>query len=172
MPDEIARARVHGDGEDRHPSLFPQSQWFHEARSPQTVCRGLGLNWLAARKLHERGWLSFDPHEIRQMGPAQEAELTFLGALVVAGCDDGVLESLLAGLPKPYAYRLNRIHYDWASRTWRMLEDVERFEERFEEWIEDLVAWQELRELERFRDAVEHAIERLKERRQRERAVS
>jgi hypothetical protein len=56
-----------------------------------------------------------------EVDEAQEAELSFGGALVVAGCDARMLERLLTPLTKPYCYRLSRIYYDWAVQAWRLL---------------------------------------------------
>jgi hypothetical protein len=58
---------------------------------------------------------------VAELDEAQEAELRFVGALVVAGCDARMLERLLAPLTKPYCYRLSRIYYDWAAQAWRLL---------------------------------------------------
>src|SRR6266403_1057733 len=90
---------------------------------PRAVCDSLGLNWWAALKLHEEGWLSFNPAETERLDEAQEAELRFVGSLVLAGCDGGMLRILLGGLSKPYAYRSNRLYYDWAARSWRLFPD-------------------------------------------------
>jgi len=107
---------------------------------PRAVCDTLGLNWWAALKLHEEGWLSFNPDETERLDEAQEAELRFVGALVLAGCDGGMLRTLLGGLSKPYAYRSNRLYYDWAARRWRLLPDPrEDREAAFTDWLDTLV---------------------------------
>ena len=110
------------------------------ASSPRAVCDSMGLNWWAALKLHEQGWLSFNPAENVRLDEAQEAELRFVGSLVRAGCDQGMLGALLSGLSKPYAYQLNRLYYDWTARRWRPLPDPrENQEATFAEWLESLV---------------------------------
>ena len=107
---------------------------------PRAVCDALGLNWWAAVKLHEEGWLSFNPAETERLDEAQEAELRFVGSLVLAGCDSGMLHNLLCSLDKPYAYRSNRLYYDWAARRWRLLPDQhENQEAAFADWLETLV---------------------------------
>src|SRR5262245_41851132 len=85
--------------------LFPNT--------PRGVCDEVGLNWWAAIKLYDDGWLSFAPEVVSRLDESQEAELRFVGALVVAGCDRPMLAALLSGLPKPYAYHGSRLYYDW-----------------------------------------------------------
>jgi hypothetical protein len=127
------------------------------------VCRRIGLNWMAVLELHEGDWLSFDPRTTPELNPAQEAELVFLGSLVSAGCDRGVLAHLLAGLKKPYAYRVGQIYYDWSYQCWRVLNDAGDVERNVEEWIDELYAWRELAALRRLRRVVDEAIDRLRE---------
>ena len=108
--------------------------------NPRAVCEQLGLNWWAAMKLHEDGWLSFSPATTPRLDEAQEAELRFVGSLVIAGCDHGMLPILLGGLQKPYAYDLGRLYYDWAARRWRLLPDPQAHPEAiFTEWLDTLV---------------------------------
>jgi hypothetical protein len=83
--------------------------------------RRSGLNWWAAVKLFEDGWISFSPENTPELDEAQEAELRFVGALVNCGCDRNMLKLILASLPKPYAYDLKRLFYDWSTRRWRLL---------------------------------------------------
>jgi hypothetical protein len=112
--------------------LFPST--------PRAVCDQLGLNWWAALKLFEDGWLSFSPEEALVMDEAQEAELRFVGALVVGGCDRDMLGLLLRGLPKPYSYRAEMLYYDWAERRWRLMPQVHPDPEAiFAEWLGALV---------------------------------
>ena len=108
--------------------------------TPRGVCDELGLNWWAAIKLYDDGWISFSPEETSRLDESQEAELRFVGALVLAGCDRPMMASLLGGLPKPYAYHANRLYYDWTSRNWRLLPDPKGNPEAvFIEWLDVLV---------------------------------
>jgi hypothetical protein len=112
--------------------LFPSA--------PRAVCDQLGLNWWAALKLYEDGWLSFCPETTPTLDEAQEAELRFVGSLVLAGCDRSMLVALLSGLSKPYAYQGNRLYYDWPSRHWRVLPEPHPHPEAvFADWLETLV---------------------------------
>src|SRR5258707_207331 len=52
--------------------LFPSS--------PRSLCDEIGLNWQAALRLQEEGWLSFSLENAVQFDEAQEAELRFVGA--------------------------------------------------------------------------------------------
>ena len=71
---------------------------------------------------------------------AQEAELRFVGSLVMAGCDRRMLATLLVGLPRPYAYHGSRLYYDWNAKGWRLLPDPRTNPEAaFAEWLEILV---------------------------------
>jgi hypothetical protein len=100
----------------------------------------MGLNWWAALKLSEDGWLSFAPDATTRLDETQETELRFVGSLVVAGCDRNMLSTLLAGLPKPYAFPVNKLYFHWAARQWRILPDpVMNPEAAFTEWLESLV---------------------------------
>jgi hypothetical protein len=108
--------------------------------NPRAVCEQMGLNWWAALKLHEDGWLSFCPPTTPRLDEAQEAELRFVGSLVIAGCDHGMLPLLLGGLQRPFAYDLDRLYYDWAARRWRLLPDPQAHPEAvFTEWLHSLV---------------------------------
>jgi hypothetical protein len=109
--------------------------------SPRALCEQMGLNWWAALKLHEDGWLSFYPPVTPRLDEVQEAELRFVGSLVTAGCDHSMLPLLLGDLEKPYAYDLDRLYYDWSSRRWRLLPDPHAHpEDTFAEWLDTLVA--------------------------------
>ncbi len=107
--------------------------------NPRAVCEQMGLNWWAALKLHEDGWLSFSPADTPRLDEAQEAELRFMASLVVAGCDRGMLAILLDRLPKPYAYDASRLYYDFSERCWRHLPDPQAHPEAaFMDWLENL----------------------------------
>jgi hypothetical protein len=108
--------------------------------NPRMVCEEMGLNWWAVLKLHEDGWLSFSPEHIHHLDEAQEAELRFVGSLVLAGCDRNMLTFLLTDLAKPYAYDAKRLYFDWTVRTWRLLPDPRAHPEAaFADWLEVLV---------------------------------
>jgi hypothetical protein len=155
---DVEQARVSVEVGEPHPTLFPVSAYPAPLLSTRDACKAAGLNWLAAQKLHETGWLSFDPAAVPELTPPQQAELRFLGALVAAGCDEGQLRQMLAGLRKPYAYRVDRICYDWEDRVWRLLPREGELKEKFERWLDELVEWCELDKLERLRDRIEEAI--------------
>jgi hypothetical protein len=108
--------------------------------NPRTLCEQVGLNWWAALKLHDDGWLSFSPANVPRLDEAQEAELRFIGSLVIAGCDRGMLATLLSDLARPYAYDASRLYYDWAARRWRLLPDAAAHPEAvFTDWLDKLV---------------------------------
>ena len=164
-PDTIEKARIRDD-EREHPTLFSLTEYSRPPLSADALCKKIGLNWMSAIALHEQEWLSFDPKDAEILTPVQEAELSFLGALVVAGCDNSVLRQLLARLPKPYAYRADRIYFDWSNQAWRLLEDTDDLEYKFDEWVQELIGWQEMERLQRLRTRVESAINLLHDRRE------
>ena len=84
----------------------------------EEVLESLGADLSLVRRLHDRGWLSFEPALGDALLPSQRAEMVFLGSLSKAGCDDIVLERLLAGLERPYCYNVNAMYYDWAAERW------------------------------------------------------
>ena len=116
--------------------------------SPRVVCEQMGLNWWAALKLYEDGWLSYPPANTPRLDEAQEAELHFVGSLIVAGCDRGMLAILLNELSKPYAYDAARLYFDWSARHWRLLPDPHAHPESiFTDWLDNLVAQGEISSL-------------------------
>lgn len=90
-------------------------------RDCPAVCAEVRLPLREARRLYQDGLLSFDPTEEGPLDEAREAELTFLGSLVAAGCSRTMLRHLLAGLRAPYCYDLRRIYFEWRTRAWRLL---------------------------------------------------
>ena len=127
--------------------------------SPRSVCNEIGLNWWAALKLHEDGWLSFNPESTAQLDEVKDAELRFVGSLVVAGCDSGLLHYLLDGLSKPYCYRLSQIYYDWSTKRWQLIPEVWPEPEAVAlAWIDDLEANGDVERLEELKTLVEDTI--------------
>lgn len=130
--------------------------------NPRLICDQIGLNWWAALKLHEDGWLSYSPANTPCLDEAQEAELRFVGSLVTAGCDRGMLAVLLSVLSKPYAYDSNRLYYDWTARRWRVLPDPHAHPEAvFAEWLENLVLRGEVNSLTGILELGQDALSRL-----------
>jgi len=126
--------------DDPQVARVPAAQQLLFPATPKAVCDEIGLNCWAALKLYEDGWLSFSPESTLRLDEAQDAELRFLSSLVLAGCDRNMLTVLLADLPKPYAYDLKRLYFDWAARRWRALPDPRAHPEAaFTDWLEMLV---------------------------------
>jgi hypothetical protein len=131
--------------------------------TPQAICDEIGLNFWAALKLFEDGWLSFSPETTLHIDEAQEAELRFIGSLVLTGCDRNMLARLLSGLPKPYAYDLKRLYYDWIAHRWRALPDPRAHPEAaFTDWIEMLVQAGDIGSLTGIGELARDALTRLK----------
>lgn len=131
--------------------------------NPRAVAEQMGLNWWAALKLHEDGWLSFSPANTPRLDEAQEAELRFIGSLVVAGCDRGMLAILLDQLPKPYAYDASRVYYDWSLRRWRLLPDSRAYPEAaFADWLDNLVGGGDVNSLTGIIELAQDALSRVR----------
>jgi hypothetical protein len=131
--------------------------------NPRVVCEQLGLNWWAALKLYEDGWLSYSPAHTPRLDEAQEAELRFIGSLVVAGCDRGMLAVLLSLLSKPYAYDAARLYFDWPARRWRLLPDPHAQPEAiFTDWLESLVTEREVSSLTGILELGQDALSRVR----------
>ncbi|MEI6563540.1 MAG: hypothetical protein WCO42_04435 [bacterium] len=158
MNNHVENARIHPDGHDAQSTLFPLSDFSRQPVSPRELCASINLNWMAAVRLFENGWLSFDPAVVLELSPVQNAELRFLGGLVVGGCEESMLRHLLAGLVKPYAYRWDRLYYDWESQCWQLAPTPPDFETQFETWIEQLVDTGQMPMLERLRATVNRSI--------------
>jgi len=98
-----------------------------------------------------------------QLDEAQEAELRFVGALVLAGCERNMLGLLLAGLPRPYAYDSKRLYFDWNLRHWRLLPDPAAHPETaFTDWIEMLVQIRDASSLIGIVELAQDALSRVK----------
>lgn len=130
---------------------------------PREKAEEIGLDWWAAKKLHDDGWLSFDPALERITTTGMEAEFTFLGTLVTWGCDPRLLGKLLKGLNPPYAYSLSGGYYDWISSKWKYLPEEKPLEQLVEEMIED--AWEEndIEDLLQLKATIDAAINSFKE---------
>lgn len=114
------------------------------------LAESIGLDWWAAKKLYDDGWLSFDPEINTINDSSKEAEFVFLGRLVAAGCDQRMLKQLLETLEKPYYYHLYGMYYDWAKRCWMDHElppqDAAKIVSEFED-DSDAASLEELKEL-------------------------
>jgi hypothetical protein len=135
--------------------LFPST--------PQALCQQLGLSWWTALKLYQDGWISFAPDRTPRLDEAQEAELRFVASLVAAGCDQHMLENLLGGLRKPYAYDPKRLYYDWAARRWRVLPEIGTNPEAvFADWLEALVETSDIETLSGIDELAHDALARVR----------
>ena len=179
MNKDVEQARLSDRGQLK---LFPVK--------PRDVCNEIKLNWIAALKLYKDGFLSFNPSDEENLDEAQEAELILLGTLVVAGCDERMLEQILKNLQKPYQYKVNQIYYDWKSQKWCLFPHLEEnireqiakewlegpnsdqlidcinefgMENIFEEWIDDLLNNGDIDQLAEIEKSCHKAISRLRE---------
>lgn len=158
MNSHVERAKVHPDGQDMQSTLFPLFDYSRQPVSPRALCTLIKLNWMSALRLFENDWLSFDPATIVELNPSQEAELRFLGGLVTGGCEESMMRHLLAGLDKPYAYRLDRLYYDWAAQCWQVTPNSHEMAAQFEAWVEQLADDGQMTMLERLRATVDRSI--------------
>jgi len=131
--------------------------------SPNEVCSAIGLNWFTARSLHWDGFLSFDPEDTPELLPSQEAELYFLGSLVMAGCYKGWLGYLLKDLEKPYSYFMSQIYFCWWKQRWLILPPTVPTMEMVGDWVVDSAPSEEIDNLEELRDNLTALIDSLRE---------
>ena len=122
---DILEARIPGQL-----SLFPLS--------PQKKCEQIGLNWWSVIKLYNDGLISFNPETVDELDEGQEAELSFLAALITSGVNDTFLLHILAGLKQPYQFNAGSIYYDWLQKRWRPLPETPEPEDVFNTWLEEL----------------------------------
>jgi hypothetical protein len=162
MKAEVEEARVASGSEKGQRTLFSLEEYSANPRSPRDISEKIGLNWLAVQGLYRDGWLSFDPTVVTLLDASQEAELRFVGGLVAAGCDEGMLGRLLSGLTKPYAYRLERIYYDWETQSWMLVPTHDELKQNFGKWVDELADSGELRKLQELSDRVAGSINELR----------
>ena len=148
-----------------HPARVLAAQQLLFPASPRSLCDELGLSWQAALRLQEEGWFSFSLEKIHQLDEAQEAELRCLGTLLLAGCDRNMLAVLLGRLPRPYAYDLKRLYYDWCGRRWRSLPDPSLHPETvFTDWLDQLVQSRDIASLVGIVELAQDALARVRRR--------
>lgn len=121
----------------------------------------LGLNWWAVKKLHDDGWLSFDPDTTQMDNSVLEAEFTFLTHLIAAGCEPLFLTRLLSHLKKPYTYNFSEIYFDWRSATWRNFPEEKSIDMLLEEVIEESAEDNDTELLTSLRERIEDAIDEI-----------
>lgn len=129
--------------------------------TPRALCDEIGLNWWAALKLRDDGWISFDPESGCPLDDGMEEELRFVGSLVVAGCDPAMLGRLLRDLERPYRYRGGRIYYVWAERCWRLLPERKEAESVCYGWVNQLKEQGDAKNLRALAEAVHDALTEL-----------
>lgn len=158
MNSGVESARITPEGQEEQSTLFALSDFSRVPVSPRELCARINLNWMAAMRLFENHLLSFDPSAAIEVNRTQEAELRFLGGLIAGGCDESLLRHLLDGLAKPYAYRLDRMYYDWESRRWKLAPSPPERETQFEAWVDQLVDAGQMSVLENLRATLDRSI--------------
>ena len=136
--------------QDNQQSLFPIDL--------RKLSEEIGLDWWAAKKLYDDGYLSFDPEIGTTTIATQQSEFTFLGSLVSAGCDPHMLKKLIATLEKPYCYDLTSIYYNWSEQCWM---DHDLPLEAIEKGIAELEAAEDVDSLDEIKNKILGAINRL-----------
>ena len=154
---EVEQARVSSEHGDTA-TLFPLTGYGRPPLSPRAVCEQIGLNWMMAARLHAGGWISFAPSEVDQLDRAQEAELRLTGSLVAAGCDEELMGQLLAPLRRPYAYRIERLLYNWEDRCWELRPDAGNLLRDAEHCIDRLSETGEMAQLGQLRTRIDYYL--------------
>jgi hypothetical protein len=74
-----------------------------------------------------------------------------------------MLRLLLASLPRPYAYDLKRLYFDWSARRWRLLPDPGlNPEATFTDWLDLLVQSRDVASLIGIAELAQDAVSRVK----------
>jgi hypothetical protein len=127
-------------------------------RSAREIAGKIGLDWSAALKLYDDGWLTFNPETAQITDTGMEAEFLFLGSLVAAGCDPVMLKKLLAGLTKPYRYDMRGVYYAWEMKHWQRFPAIPSPEDSLDTWLTELVDEGDVDALRRIQASVEEAL--------------
>jgi hypothetical protein len=130
-------------------------------KTAREICAEIGLNWWAAEKLFNEQWLSFNPETGTALDEGQEAELRFVGSLVVGGCHGDLLRQLFTELEKPYRYRAGQIYYDWSTQRWRPLPQPQNQRDTFYDWLEELKQNGDTEQLQELRDTIEASLKQI-----------
>lgn len=145
--------------EDLERARIQMDQMLLPGQTARQVSRSIKLPWTKVRRLHEKGFLSFDPDQATTLSPFQEAELIFLGELVGHGCSYHMLRLVLQQLRKPYAYDHGVMFYDWHARTWRLHRKDDDLEGNFHNLVNRLAAHGDRRSLLVIREWNEEALD-------------
>ena len=128
-------------------------------KSALELCKEIALDPWAAAKLHDDGWLSFDPETTNALSEQQECELRFIGSLVTGGLSPRLLPEFLKDLKKPYIYEGRKIYYDWTEKRWRLIPQIlNEIETQFDEWIDDMVKGENTDRLEEMQEKLKAAL--------------
>jgi hypothetical protein len=119
----------------------------------------IGVNWISIQELSDNELLSFDIKVDRELGDRELREVTFLGKLIIAGCDIRMIKILTRNLTKPYDISLDSELYDWGNNTWIYKGSSEAVESLDEdmicEYISNLKEENDQDALDRIKDALD-----------------
>lgn len=128
-------------------------------RDSRALSSDLQLTWGDVRRLHSSGLLSFDPETAGALDESREAELRFLGTMLVCGCSSALQRRLLAGLRKPYCYDVARVFFAWHTGQWQLLPGEDNPEAAFFALLERLRNRQSFDVLLGIRDWLDEALD-------------
>jgi hypothetical protein len=103
---------------------------------------------------HERGLLSFGPHEEVDFDDRHRVEVEFIAGLVRSGLTAAWIDKVLSHLPKPYCYDSARTFYSFAHKTWITLPEIPDPEEVVKQYLIDLAEDEEWETLENLKGRI------------------
>ena len=111
--------------------------------------------------MYKDGLISFNPETVDELDEGQEAELSFLAALITSGVNDTFLLHILADLKQPYQFNVGSIYYDWLQKRWCSLPEIPEPEEVFNTWLEELKDNNDTETLERLEKEIRDALDEI-----------
>ena len=130
--------------------------------NPRELADEIGVDWWTVLKLHDDGFLSFDPETESITTVGQEDEFKFLAFLTRAGCDPRMLSVLVKDLSKPYDIDLNQHYFDWRSLQWERLPEQPDAGTVVEDYLGDLCEDANVAELQELKENIQSMLNKLK----------
>ena len=110
------------------------------------------------QRWHERGLLSFDPHETAEFDERHRLEVTFLAGLVRSGLPDAWIDRVLDGLPKPYCYDPHETFYSFTGGCWVTLPAEPDHQDVTDQYLRDLADAEDWEALQALRACIDDLL--------------
>lgn len=123
-------------------------------------CKIIGLNWVMAEELFDRGFLNQRPVVDQFPNDEAQKELIFIGTMISAGISLDILRFVTSSLKRPYAYKHSDIYFDWSRNIWLEKTQEEEPWEIIQAYIEQLVEDNNIDSLIEFKYLIDEAIKK------------